>query len=430
MFFTKKRVKEEKIINSEGDVHLEVSHNSDLQKQIEMIHLTCEDLRIVQSLKPVVNQNINNIVNQFYDNLAVEKQLTRIIQDHSSIDRLKQTLKTHIVEIFDGNVNENFINKRIKIAEVHVKIGLKPKWYMSAFQSLNLSLIELIKTEITDKEHCVNSIEAVSKLLNLEQQIVLDAYDKEIEYLKEKANSKKKIIQDQVTQSSHNLASICDKTHTNYQTLDKKSKEIADLTVSRLNLSNQVRERAKEGQGRLQEQFQRLNNVSVDINAIYEDVNILSSTMKEMQGIVGIVTNIADQTNLLSLNAAIEAARAGEYGKGFAVVAEEVRKLSDTTKESVENVFSLISNSNDLVFELKNSLNNIQDVAKGGKNDMEETKNYFSDILSILEDIRIKNECIEEKSVSFSKIITDTNVAFESVAVSANQLSTIANDMN
>lgn len=71
----------------------------------------------------------------------------------------------------------------------------------------------------------------------------------------------------------------------------------------------------------------------------------ISSTSSEMSGILGIINDISDRINLLSLNAAIEAARAGDAGRGFAVVADEIGKLADQTSSSVKNIDSLIKKS-------------------------------------------------------------------------------------
>ena len=74
-----------------------------------------------------------------------------IINNNSTIDRLKHTLKQHISEMFDGIIDQSYIQKRIRIAHVHVKIGLQTKWYMCAFQDLLLSLSTIIEKNIVRK---------------------------------------------------------------------------------------------------------------------------------------------------------------------------------------------------------------------------------------------------------------------------------------
>ena len=83
----------------------------------------------------------------------------------------------------------------------------------------------------------------------------------------------------------------------------------------------------------------------------------ITQSSGEMQNIVGIINDISDKINLLSLNAAIEAARAGEAGRGFAVVADEVSKLADQTSTSIKSIDSLIKMSDN---EIKTGMNNVQ----------------------------------------------------------------------
>lgn len=89
----------------------------------------------------------------------------------------EQMLKKHIIEMFDGVINENFLQKRYRIATVHSHIGLEPKWYMSTFQDLLNYFSNLVQTTLYPSEEQFKMLIAVSKILNFEQQIVLESYE-------------------------------------------------------------------------------------------------------------------------------------------------------------------------------------------------------------------------------------------------------------
>jgi len=152
------------IDHNKGSLH--IKNGSEVEKQISMIGLSHSDLQVIHAIQPFVIDQIEDIVDGFYKTLENEPSLLRIINDNSSIDRLKKTLRQHIIEMFDGVVDETFFAKRIKIAQIHVRIGLQTKWYMCAFQDLLLSLMDIIETNIPNRKECFLTLRAVSKCIS------------------------------------------------------------------------------------------------------------------------------------------------------------------------------------------------------------------------------------------------------------------------
>lgn len=97
-----------------------------------------------------------------------------------------------------------------------------------------------------------------------------------------------------------------------------------------------------------------MHNVSDVFGEFYKLLNEMQRQYANINNFANIITSIANQTNLLSLNAAIEAARAGEAGKGFAVVANEIKKLSETTKDSATEIIGALKNMDNIMSSLSN----------------------------------------------------------------------------
>ncbi|WP_407316641.1 methyl-accepting chemotaxis protein [Pseudomonas sp. nanlin1] len=119
--------------------------------------------------------------------------------------------------------------------------------------------------------------------------------------------------------------------------------EVARNAVSTSQASKDATNSAGDGRDLVQETVEAIERMSTDVQATAALVGNLATESRDIGKVLDVIRNLAEQTNLLALNAAIEAARAGEAGRGFAVVADEVRALAHRTQQSTSEIERMIA---------------------------------------------------------------------------------------
>lgn len=395
----------------------------DWATQMKMIDLTREEIQIAKAVQPLVIEHIEQIVSIFYNSILGIKHLQAIIQQHTTVDRLRKTLQTHLVEMFSGQIDAEYFRKRIRVAEVHVHIGLEPKWYMGAFQNLQNMLLEMIYQNIQDRDECLRVSKVVSKILNFEQQLVLEAYEKEnirqrdLQYTQVKEELKAKI-----SDITENLTALAQQTSTSVDVLVTSSQEVSRSVHVTTERSKETQSHAQTGQQWVRELESRIQSIQQSTSTMEQTIVQLNESSKRIGEVVALVQEIADQTNMLAINSSIEAARAGEHGRGFAVVANEVHNLSQQTKTSVLQISGLIAKSTELTSEVVRSIGEVRELVEKGQQGSNATSVAFTDILNSMDGSIGEIRRVESEIGELVRIIEEIGTATQRVAVSAEQL--------
>ena len=399
----------------------------DIKSQLAMIGLTEDDLSVLRVLTPLLQKNVKSIVANFYTNLENESSLSTIINTNSSVERLRMALERHISEIFDGKIDKDFIGKRHRIAVIHARIGLESKWYLSAFQDLLNSFFAIINESNYSGPDKFKAIHSVSKILNFEQQLVLETYEAEHQNYLVEENNRKTELMDEIQQSSMVLNEVISNTNNDIDEMTNVLDHLQSLSDDNSNLADHISTAALKEQQMLAETENQSTNLQQKMGNIHVRAKELNGLTDKISSVAEIVTQIANQTNLLALNASIEAARAGEHGKGFAVVAEEVRKLAEHTKTSLSEVDEILDETERTTGTITSEVGELQKMVEDEREQIIASRTSFATVVESMRTLKERNSELNDDVHRLSQNLHSIHQSTEEVSASASDLANLQN---
>jgi methyl-accepting chemotaxis protein len=207
-----------------------------------------------------------------------------------------------------------------------------------------------------------------------------------------------------------------------FEEMHATSANIADRAGQAVEAADEAEHAAQHGKSVVEESLQAMDSLMKYISEAKPQVERLAENSSNINKILDVIKGIAEQTNLLALNAAIEAARAGEQGRGFAVVADEVRNLASRTQDSVGQIHNVIN-------ELQSGTDHVVTAILGSHKQADETLHNVQQSVGVLEQITRSIGVIQDMNAHIAHAVQEQSKVSGDISSSVSNIRDVSSDI-